>query len=442
MRTRGERRACHTAAELIKRRVRFYEKLVQLIIFGMVTMSSGNLEPAQCNTSGWPPTDHETCNWVSRSSFGPSAAIHAGTVQYESSVPPTIADRTPAIDPEVGAVAEEAIRELSRFDAELGYQIAGFAPVLLRSEAASSSQIENLTASARAIFSAELGARSGSNAELIAANTSALITALEGAELISGESIQTIHRVLMERQSPHTPGEFRNEQVWIGTRSDSPIGAEFVPPHHSRVADLVEDLTEFAGRTEVPAMTAIAITHAQFETIHPYTDGNGRTGRAIVQAMLRQRGITRNVAVPVSAGLLADVPRYHRALTEYRNGNVDPIVRIFAEATFRAVDNSTQLVSDLRGIRQGWNSKLTARRNSNAWRLLDILIEHPVLNSAAAAEELGVAQPNIYPPLKALVDAGIAKSKAEHGLGPFWRSDEILTAIDAFAERAGRRQKS
>lgn len=408
----------------------------------MVTMSSGNLEPAQHNTPDWPPIGFEACDWAPRSSFGPRAAIHGGNVRYDSSVPPTIADRTPVIDPEVGAVAEEAIRELSRFDAELGFQIAGFAPVLLRSEATSSSQIENLTASARAIFSAELGARSGSNAELIAANTSALITALKGAELITGETIQTVHRVLMGPQSRHAPGEFRNEQVWIGTRSDSPIGAEFVPPHHSRVADLIEDLTEFAGRADVPAMTAIAITHAQFETIHPFTDGNGRTGRAVVQAMLRQRGITRNVAVPVSAGLLADVPRYHRALTEYRKGNVDPIVGIFAEAAFRAVDNSTRLVADLRGIRQSWNSKLTARKNSNAWKLLDILIEHPVLNSATAAEELGVAQPNIYPPLKALVDAGIAKSKAEHGLGPFWRSDEILTVIDAFAERAGRRQKS
>ena len=83
---------------------------------------------------------------------------------------------------------------------------------------------------------------------------------------------------------------------------------------------------------------------------------------------------------------------------------------------------------------------LTARKNSNAWRLLDILLEHPVLNSATAAELLGVAQPNIYPPLRTLVDAGIVKSKAEHGLGPFWRSDEILAAVDAFAERAGRRR--
>ena len=64
----------------------------------------------------------------------------------------------------------------------------------------------------------------------------------------------------------------------------------------------------------------------------------------------------------------------------------------------------------------------------------------PVLDSATAARELGVQQPNVYPPLRALVDAGIVKSKAEHRLGPFWRSDDVLAAIDRFAERAGRRE--
>ncbi|GAA0035608.1 Fic family protein [Brevibacterium metallidurans] len=403
-------------------------------------MDSGTTATGGNDVPSWPALGSEFRDWVSRAGFGPAATIGGGIRRYEASVPPLISDLMPKVNPELAADAEEATRELSRLDAELGSHFAGFAPVLLRSEAASSSQIENLTASARAIFSAELGARPGSNAELIVANTRALVSALRDSGEVSAESILRIHRVLMAPQERHTPGEFRTEQVWIGSRSDTPVGAEFVPPHSERVADLLEDLSTFCARVDIPPMVVTAIAHAQFETIHPFTDGNGRTGRAIVQAMLRRRGITRNVAVPVSAGLLADVARYHRALTEYRKGNVDPIIRIFVDATFRAVDNSTQLVSDLQRIRRGWDSKLTVRRNSNAWRLLDVLVEQPVLNSAAAAEALGVAQPNIYPPLKALADAGIVTSKAEHKRGPFWRSDEILAAIDAFAERAGRRQ--
>ncbi|MFF1875679.1 Fic family protein, partial [Kitasatospora herbaricolor] len=222
-----------------------------------------------------------------------------------------IAALTPAPDPWVVAAADQAVLELTRLDAELGVRVNSFAPVLLRSEAASSSQIENLTASARAIFSAELGAKTGRNAEQIAANTRSLQAAIGLAEDISARAIAEMHAVLMAAQPRHTPGEWREETVWIGTRSDSPVGAEFVAPHHERVPGLVEDLALFANREDVPPLISVAIAHAQFETIHPFTDGNGRTGRALSQSMLRHREVTRSVAVPVSAGLLADVEGYH-----------------------------------------------------------------------------------------------------------------------------------
>lgn len=397
---------------------------------------------SQPRNASWPAVAYESRDWLPTAATGRRAAREGhARISYEASVPPLIASRTPPLIAEVAVDAEEATAELARFDAELGSRVAGFAPVLLRSEAASSSQIENLTASARAIFSAELGAKGSRNAELIAANTHSLRAALDLADRVTPDSIAAMHRALMESQPRHTPGEYRQEQVWIGARGDSPVGAEFVPPHHVRVTPLIDDLAAFATRWDVPSLTSVAIAHAQFETIHPYTDGNGRTGRALAQSMLRYRGVTRNVAVPVSAGLLADVDGYHSALTAYRMGDPNPIVRAFASAAFRAVTNSRELVSDIDEIRSSWNSRLTVRRDSNAWRLLDIFARRPVLDSASAAAELGIAQPNVYPPLQALVDAGIVRSKAEHQLGPFWQSEEILHAIDAFAERAGRRSR-
>ena len=352
---------------------------------------------------------------------------------------PLIAGRVPQLSEDAQRDAEGAAHELTRFDAELGERVASFAPVLLRSEAASSSQIENLTASARAIFSAELGVRRSRNAEEIAANTKAMRAALDLANELSAEAILKMHRVLMEEQPRHTPGEWRDEPVWIGTRSDSPRGAEYVAPRHERIPALVQDLVEFMGETTAAPLVAVAVAHAQFETIHPFSDGNGRTGRALAQAMLRHWGVTRNVAVPVSAGLLADVSGYHSALDAYRAGDVEPIVRQFSAASRRAVANARQLVADIDRIRDEWGSMLTVRKNSNAWKLLDVLARRPVLNSATAAAELGVKQPNVYPPLRRLTEAGIVRSKNEHQLGPFWCSDEVLAAIDAFAVRAGRR---
>lgn len=315
-------------------------------------------------------------------------------------------------------------------------------PCCCAPESASSSQLENLTASARAIFSAELGLRKSRNAELIAANTKAVSAALRLAEEISTDSILQMHGVLMDQQSTHLAGQWRDEPVWIGTRSDTPAGADFVAPHHSRVPELADDVVAFTSRLDVPALVSVAVSHAQFETIHPFTDGNGRTGRALAQSILLFRGVTRNVAIPVSAGLLADVEGYHHALSAYRAGDVSPIVSAFANAALMAVSNTRQLVGEIEAIQDSWKQRLTARKSSNAWRILDLIAQRPVIDSATAALELGVKQPNVYPPLKALVEAGILNSKAEYKLGPFWRSDEILEAIDNFAKRAGRREKS
>ncbi len=388
----------------------------------------------------WPALGWEDQVWEPSTAWASDGGLPGRTSRYASAVPPEIANLTPEPPARAAAAADAATRELGRLDAELGHRIAAFAPVLLRSEAASSSQIEHITASARAIFSAELGAKSGRNALQITANTRAMTAAIALADDLSESSIAKMHEVLMSAQPRHTPGRWRNEAVWIGTRSDSPVGAEFVAPHHSRIPALIDDLTAFARRTDISPLVSVAVAHAQFETIHPFTDGNGRTGRALAQSLLRYRGVTRNFALPVSAGLLADVEGYHRALTRYREGDVSPIVGSFADAALRAVANTRTLVAEMESIRESWNDRLTARRSSNAWKLLDVLMRHPVIDAATAAAELGVQTPNVYPPLRALVDAGILKTKSEYQVGPFWRSEELLGAIDRFAERAGRRE--
>ena len=392
-------------------------------------------------TRAWPAVGAEDLERAptAEATWGIGATRGGRALTYRAAVPPAIAGRIPMLSEDAQREAEDAANELTRFDAELGERVASFAPVLLRSEAASSSQIENLTASARAIFSAELGVRRSRNAEEIAANTHAMRAALVLADDLSATAILEMHRVLMEEQPRHTPGQWRDEPVWIGTRSDSPQGAEYVAPRHERIPALIEDLVRFMRETAAAPVIAVAVAHAQFETIHSFSDGNGRTGRALAQAMLRHRGVTRNVAVPVSAGLLADVSGYHAALGAYRTGDVEPVVRQFSLASFRSVANARRLVTDIDRIRRGWDTQLVARKNSNAWKLLDVLTRRPVLNSATAAAELGVKQPNVYPPLRKLTEAGIVKSKNEHQLGPFWCSDDVLAAIDAFAERAGRR---
>lgn len=384
------------------------------------------------------PLTYETLQWQPSLDLG-YARSSRRAAPYSAAVPVTIADLDMSLPPSADAEMEDASHEIARFDAELGGEIVPFASVLLRSESAASSRIENLTASARSIAEAELSnGRGKPTAELIVANTAAMQAAIELSATITPGAILAMHAALLKGQTRHTPGQWRTEPVWIGG-GNSPIAAEFVPPEHTRVPAAIDDLIAYAQRGDAPLLAQIAITHAQFETIHPFTDGNGRTGRALVQAMLRNKGLTRQVTVPVSAGLLADTAGYIDALTAYRQGDAVPIVEKFAQASIRAVVNGRQLITELRELRSSWNDRLTARSDSAVWKVADLLTRRPVVNSVLLRDELGLRTDHPRRYLDPLAEAGIVIESSGRTRNRIWRAPEVLKALDAFAERAGRR---
>jgi Fic family protein len=389
----------------------------------------------------WPSLEFEDLLWQSRyAEHGTRAARrHTTTEPYRAAVPPEIAHRSMRLSDAVAVLADEASTALTRFDESLGSEVAPFAPLLLRSEAAASSQIEHLTASARQIFTAELGGNGKRNASEIVSNTRAMRTAIELSDQLTTETVLAMHEVLLRGDSRHEAGRFREEAVWIGTSGRTPVGADYVAPAWERVPSLVEDVMEFARRLDLPRLAQVAVTHAQFETIHPFTDGNGRTGRALLQSMLRSNELTQNVTVPVSAGLLTDTAGYVRALTDYRRGDIEPIIRLVAEASFEAIGNARELVDEISSIRARWRTAVTARRDSGIWQALDVVARQPVLNASTLAAEMGVEPKNVYPHLDRLVTAGILTKKNEYQRGVLFRNDEVLGALDAFAARAGRR---
>src|SRR5256714_15493693 len=140
----------------------------------------------------------------------------------------------------------------------------------------------------------------------------------------------------------------------MGGAGGTPRGRQFVPPQQSRIEPAIADLVAFIRRDDLPVLVHGAVAHAQFETIHPFPDGNGRTGRALLHAMLRNKRLTRNVTVPVSAGLLTNTSAYFDALTAYRAGDPSAMVRQLSDAAFAAIVNGRQLVVQVREIRAGW----------------------------------------------------------------------------------------
>lgn len=155
--------------------------------------------------------------------------------------------------------------------------------------------------------------------------------------------------------------------------------------------------------------------------------------------MLRNKGLTRQVTVPISAGLLADTAGCIDVLTAYRRGDIVPIVEQFAQASTRAVVNGRHLISELRAIRSSWNERLRARSDSAVWKVADLLTQRPVINSVLLHDELGLRTDHSRRYLDPLAEAGIVVESSGRTRGRVWRAPEILDALDAFAERAGRR---
>ncbi|NYG07885.1 Fic family protein [Phycicoccus badiiscoriae] len=365
------------------------------------------------------------------------------TSTYKAAVPADIATMTFAIDAQVAAEADDARDAIARFDAELSMMFPDgeFAPlssVLLRTESASSSQIENITAGARALALAEIGiAKHGSNATLVAANVDAMNRAVALADKVTPDTILDIHEALMRGQDHANPGRFRDEQVWVGA-SPTPHGAMFVPPHHDRVRASIDDLCAFTARTDIPLLTQAALAHAQFETIHPFNDGNGRTGRALVHALLKGGGATTQTTLPVSAGLLNDTDAYFDALTAYRQGDPSPIVERFAQASFSAVDNGRLLAKDLNTAHQDWTARLTMRRHAVVWRVLPVLISQPAITSALIQDHTNVSQPAADNAIRQLMEAGIVEKASGIQRNIVYLAKDVITALDEFAARARR----
>ncbi|RZS32772.1 Fic family protein [Herbihabitans rhizosphaerae] len=337
-------------------------------------------------------------------------------------------------------MADDASIEIAHFDAELGAEIAPFGAILLRSESASSSQIENLTSSAKSIALAELGSRGKRNATEILANVRAMQAAIDLSDRLDKDAIVAMHDALLGAHYPNLVGGWRTDQVWIGGSGFGPHQSDFVAPHPERVAEAMDDLIRFVKRSDVPTLVHAALAHAQFETIHPFPDGNGRTGRALIHSMLRARGLTRNVAVPVSAGLLSDTRSYFDALNAFRSGDPGRIVTMLAEASFTAIVNGRQLVADLREARERWSDAITARRDSVVWRIADLLLRQPVIDAPTARRETGAPSANTARAIRQLADAGVITEFGNRKRDRLWQSTEVLSALDAFAERASRRR--
>lgn len=373
--------------------------------------------------------------------------------EYEAYLPDQLAGRRIALDGDVAADVVDAEVAIARLDVEASALIEteALARILLRAESVASSRIEGLALGAGRLLRAEavheLGGRvKDITAAEVLANIEAMRFAVQSVgpedEIALGQLLEVHRRLLSGTLLDEHAGKVRAEQNWIGGSSYNPCSAAFVSPPPEHVPDLLEDLCAFCNEDSLPAVAQAAIAHAQFETIHPFVDGNGRTGRALIHLVLRRRGLATRVLVPVSMVLATWAQDYIAGLaaTRYRgpvtsraaHEGVNLWIARFAAACSRAVADASEFETRIARIEEGWRERLGSVREGSAVELLlRALPGAPLLTVPGAAALIGRSYIAANEALARLLQAGVVK---QVGVGRRNRAFEAREIVGAFTD--------
>jgi Fic family protein len=365
--------------------------------------------------------------------------------RYLAFVPDTIAELQPEVSFEIAdlvADAEAAIRALNERASVGGLEAVG--PLLLRSEAVASSRIEGYEVSPLNLARALVDPRAAKgSARTVAANVWAMEEAIaigSGDGRITVQDLTAIHATLMAGDTRARPGEVRAEQNWIGGRLNNPSDARYIPPPEDEVPGLLEDLVAFVSRDDLPAVAQAAIAHAQFETIHPFLDGNGRVGRCLIHVVLRRRGVAPRFVPPVSIVLAARPESYVAGLVAFRDGHLADWVTSFSEAARAAAATSAELAEQVAALQREWIERAGwPRVDSAAAKLIALLPALPVLSAPTARGAIATSQQMTLAGLKALGEAGVVRQISEGTYDRQFAAMELFELVAAYeAKVAGR----
>ena len=332
--------------------------------------------------------------------------------------------------------ATKALAELNGSSPRLA-SLSALAKNLVRSEAVASSRIEGLVLShkrlARAAYKGQ-GRRSGDRrAAEILANVSALEQAVQlgtEAKRVGIADIQDIHRTLLRFTFDEIAGVVRDRQNWIGGSDHHPLDAAYVPPPPEYVPRLLRDLCAFIARTDIAPVVQAAIAHAQFETIHPFADGNGRVGRALIYTILRRREESPRYIPPISLVLAAEPRTYVGGLLDYREGRLSEWCTIFAAATRGAAEFAGELARRIEDLQQRWVERLgNPRRDSVVRELIAVLPAQPVIDVAAGMQLTGKSHVAVGAALHALQEVGALHRLNEGKWGNLWESAALIQLV-------------
>ena len=371
--------------------------------------------------------------------------------RYSVYLPDPLDVRRFTLDGDVAADVADAEADLVRLNGAVDAlaDTDGLARLLLRAESVASSRIEGLVVGGRRLLRADAARQLGEEvrdvtAVEVLANIDAMVWGVEAVErdgpLTVAILLEVHRRILAGTRLQKHGGRIRAVQNWIGGSSYNPCSAVFVPPPPEAVPGLLDDLLAFCNDDGLPALAQAAIAHAQFETIHPFVDGNGRAGRVLIHLVLRRRGIATHFLPPVSLVLATWAEDYVTGLTATRyvgdtdseaaHIGVNRWIALFASACRRAVADAGWFEERVRQLQETWRQQAgNPRRDSAVRRLIGALPAAPVLTVATAAGLTGRSFQAANQAIERLVEAG---ALVQINVGRRNRAFEAPELIDVF----------
>ena len=225
--------------------------------------------------------------------------------------------------------------------------------------------------------------------------------------------LREIHKELLEgvRGQEKSPGEFRVSQNWIGPQNGTLKDAKYIPPNVEDMNTALNDLEKYMNEDDdLDPLIRIALIHYQFETIHPFLDGNGRVGRLMILIYLIAKGYISKPIIYISYYLKKNQIEYYDRLSEVRRkGNYEQWVEFFLEALSAAATDSFDTINRLTALHDKNVERLpqTVRKNDNTRRLFDFIERYPIIDIRRAADELGVSYNTVSAAVSKLVQTGI-----------------------------------
>lgn len=397
------------------------------------------------NIEKWPSCTWEVRPWKQKSRAG--SREDRTLSEIEVCVPPVIGNLRMSLDQELLAVLDDAAREVTALEASSAGTLKALGALLLRTESVASSKIENIEASIDDYARAVYGSKQNESALAMVAGTRGIekfMGEVEKDSRVTQSSLKLAqqHVVATDEKEKLSAGKYREVQNWIDGSDYSPRGAIFIPPPPELVPVLMDDLERFVNRSDLNIVFQATVSHAQFETIHPFTDGNGRVGRALINGIFRQRGLTHNIVIPLASSIVANKERYFSQLTAYRVGDPYPLIREFALGTKVAAQEAKDSAQKLLEIPELWRSKISRLRKGSATDLiLTSLLSAPVVTAEDLILKNGFAVNSVYSALERLLEAEVIRPLTKRKRNQVWGASAVLDELDDLSLRIRVRSK-